>query len=158
MGQSGIEYAHRRTMADFTGKHVHSLDDKGRVSVPAQFRRQLTGEDLFLNMGLDGCLELYPAERWLALREQLGRLSRSQSRQRFFLRRFASNLRPVSIDAQGRISIPSDLLAMAGISDTVVFLGQLDTIEIWSPDRLSAAMKREDASYEEVVEGLDIDL
>src|SRR5512136_3056154 len=102
-------------MADFTGTHVHSLDDKGRVSVPAQFRRQLTGEDLFLNLGMDGCLELYTPEKWDSIRESLGKLPRNQQRVRFFLRRFASYLRPVSIDAQGRISIPSDLTAMAGI-------------------------------------------
>jgi MraZ protein len=145
-------------MTEFTGKHVHTLDEKGRVSVPAQFRRHIAGEEMYLNLGMDGCLELYPAEKWQALRESLGRLSRGQSRQRFFLRRFAGNLRPVSLDAQGRIGIPAELQAMAGIRDTVVFLGQLDTIEIWAPDRLEAAMGREDVSYEEVAEGLEIDL
>ncbi len=145
-------------MADFTGRHVHSLDEKGRVSVPAVFRRQITGEDLYLNLGMDGCLELYPPERWAGLREGLRGLSRSQGRQRYFLRRFASHLRPVSIDAQGRISIPSELLELAGIGGEVVFLGQLDTIELWSPERLAGAMAREDVSYEEVAEGLDIEL
>jgi len=145
-------------MAEFTGRHQHTLDDKGRVSVPAGFRRQIAGEDLYLNLGMDGCLELYPPEKWRSLRESLGRLTRAQDRQRYFLRRFASHLRPVSIDAQGRISIPADLQVLAGIGGEVVFLGQMDTIEIWAPDRLAAALAREDLSYEKVAEGLDIDL
>jgi MraZ protein len=145
-------------MAEFTGTHVHSLDEKGRVSVPAQFRRQLTGEDLFLNLGMDGCLELYTPEKWDSIRESLGRLHRNQQRVRFFLRRFTSYLRPVSIDAQGRISIPADLTAMAGIRGEVVFLGQIDKIEIWAPDRYAASLKRDDVSFEEVAEGLEIDL
>jgi len=145
-------------MAEFTGTHIHSLDDKGRVSVPAQFRRQLTGEDLFLNLGMDGCLELYTPEKWNSLRESLGKLPRNLERNRFFLRRFASFLRPVSVDAQGRISIPADLTSMAGIRGEVVFLGQIDKIEVWAPDRYAAALKREDLSFEEVAEGLEIDL
>jgi MraZ protein len=145
-------------MAEFTGRHEHSLDEKGRVSVPAAFRRQITGEDLYLNLGMDGCLELYPPEKWQLLRDGLKKLARGQGRQRFFLRRFASHLRPVTIDAQGRIGIPADLLDLAGIRGVVVFLGQLDTIELWSPDRLAAVMSREDVSYEEVAEGLDIEL
>jgi len=145
-------------MVEFTGAHVHSLDDKGRVSVPAQFRRQLTGEDLFLNLGMDGCLELYTPEKWAGLRESLGKLSRNQQRHRFFLRRFASYLRPVSVDAQGRISIPSELASMAGIRGEVVFLGQIDKIEIWAPDRYASALRSGDVSFEEVAEGLEIDL
>ncbi len=145
-------------MGEFTGTHQHTLDEKGRVSVPAQFRRQLTGEDLYLNLGMDGCLELYTPEKWSSLRDSLGKVSRNQERNRFFVRRFASFVRPVSVDAQGRISIPADLQSLAGMKSEVVFLGQLDKIEIWSPDRLAAFMKREDISFEEVAEGLEIDL
>lgn len=145
-------------MAEFTGRHEHVLDEKGRVSVPAVFRRQITGEDLYLNLGMDGCLELYPPEKWQALRDGLRKLSRGQEKQRFFLRRFASHLRPVSIDAQGRIGIPADLQSLAGIGSVVVFLGQMDTIELWDPVRLGEVMARRDISYEEVAEGLDVEL
>ncbi len=145
-------------MAEFSGRHEHMLDEKGRVSVPAAFRRQITGDDLYLNLGMDGCLELYSPEKWQLLREGLGRLNRKEEKQRFFIRRFTSHLRPVSIDAQGRISIPADLLALAGIGSAVVFLGQMDSIELWDPDRLDKVMSRSDVSYEEVAEGLDIEL
>ena len=145
-------------MAEFSGRHEHMLDEKGRVSVPAAFRRQITGDDLYLNLGMDGCLELYSPEKWQLLREGLGRLNRKEEKQRFFIRRFTSHLRPVAIDAQGRISIPADLLALAGIGSVVVFLGQMDSMELWDPARLEQVMSRRDMSFEEVAEGLDIDL
>ncbi|MBN1435078.1 division/cell wall cluster transcriptional repressor MraZ [Candidatus Fermentibacterales bacterium] len=145
-------------MAEFTGTYVHTLDEKGRVSVPASFRRQLTGEDLFLNLGLDGCLVIYPAEKWERVRASLDHLSRTQSRQRYFLRRFARYLHPVSVDGQGRISIPSELLRQAGIESEIVFLGQFDSIELWSPDRFGRYSQQEEYSYEEAAEALDIDI
>lgn len=145
-------------MSEFTGTHVHTLDDKGRVSVPAAFRRQLTGEELYLNLGMDGCLVIYPAEKWERVRRSLDGLSRSQSRQRYFLRRFARFLHPVTIDGQGRISIPSELLRQAGISSEIVFLGQFDSIELWSTERFAAYSEEEQYSYEEAAEALDIDI
>jgi MraZ protein len=144
-------------MAEFTGIHVHTLDDKGRVSVPAQFRRQLTGENLYLNVGLDGCLVLYPPEKWARVRNELGRLSKSSSRQRHVLRKTAMHLKPVCVDSQGRISIPSELISLAGIENEVIFLGQFDAIEIWSPEGFEAYLSDERFSYEEVVEDLEID-
>jgi MraZ protein len=145
-------------MAEFTGIHTHTLDDKGRVSVPAQFRRQLTGENLYLNLGLDGCLVLYPPERWQKVRSELAGLSRSSSSHRYFLRMSARYLRPVSVDSQGRISIPSDLADLAGIRSEAVFLGQFDSIEIWSPEGFENYSRNERFSYEEAAEDLEIDI
>ena len=144
-------------MAEFTGIHVHTLDDKGRVSVPAQFRRQLTGENLYLNVGLDGCLVLYPPEKWARVKSELTRLPRSNSRNRLLLRKTAMHLRPVSLDSQGRISIPAELISLAGIESEVVFLGQFDAIEIWSPEGFDTYSRSERFSYEEVAEDLEID-
>ena len=145
-------------MAEFTGIHVHTLDDKGRVSVPAQFRRQLTGEGLYLNVGLDGCLVLYPHEKWTRVREELSKLSRSSSRQRFFLRMSARYLKPVSLDSQGRIIIPGELQSISGIESEVVFLGQFDSIELWSPEAFERYAGDGSFSYEEVAEDLEIDI
>jgi len=145
-------------MPEFTGTYTHTLDSKGRVSVPAVYRRQLTGEGLYLNLGLDGCIVLYTPEKWEAVKEELSRLSRGRERERFFLRRFARFLHPVSLDAQGRIMVPSELLSRAGISGEVVFLGQLESIELWSPDRFESASGEEELSFEQVAEDLGINI
>lgn len=145
-------------MAEYIGTHIHTLDEKGRVSVPAAFRKQMTGETLYLNLGMDGCLILYPHEKWHSVRKGLDSLSRSQSKQRYFIRRFARFLHPVSIDGQGRISIPAELLEQTGIRNEIVFLGQFDSIELWSPEKFREYSIQEEFSYEEAAETLDIDI
>lgn len=145
-------------MPEFTGTYTHTLDGKGRVSVPAAYRRQLTGEGLHLNLGLDGCLIIYPPEKWEAVKRELSSLSRGREAERFFLRRFARFLRAVSLDAQGRIMIPAELLEKAEIDSEVVFLGQLDSIELWAPERFASASGEKEMSFEQVAEDLGIDI
>ena len=144
-------------MSAFIGTHIHTLDDKGRVSVPAQFRRQLTAEDLYLNVGMEGCLVLYPSQRWQELEEKLLALPRNRET-RFFVRSLAQNLRAVSVDSQGRISIPSELAEKAGISGDVMFLGKFDTMELWQPERYNSYIDEAGFSCEEIAEGLDLPL
>lgn len=146
-------------MADFIGTHIHTLDDKGRVSVPAQFRRLLTGEDLYMNRELDNCLVLYQAEKWERIRENFETgLSRSNKQHRLFLRWVGAKLKPVSLDSQGRISIPADMQEAAGIHSEVMFLGQFDRIELWDPGKYEAYMGSQEQSFEDIAETLDIDL
>ena len=144
-------------MAAFIGTHRHTLDDKGRVSIPAQFRRQLTAEDLYLNVGMEGCLVLYPSHRWQELEEKLLALPRNRET-RYFVRSLAQNLRAVSVDSQGRISIPAELAAKAGITGDVMFLGKFDTMELWQPDRYNSYIDEAEFSCEEIAEGLDLPL
>ncbi len=145
-------------MAEFIGTHIHTLDEKGRVSVPAQFRRLLTGEDLYLNRELDNCLVLYQAEKWEQIREGFEKLSRSNRQHRRFLRWVGAKLRPLTVDAQGRIAIPADMQDAAGIRGEVMFLGQFDRIELWDPQKYEAYMGNEEESFEDIAETLDIDL
>ncbi len=146
-------------MAEFIGTHIHTLDDKGRVSVPAQFRRMLTGEDLYLNRELDDCLVLYQAEKWERIRSGFEeKLSRSNRQHRRFLRWVGAKLRPVTVDSQGRIAIPQDMQEAAGITGEVMFLGQFDRIELWDPKKYEAYMRTEEESFEDIAETLDIDL
>jgi MraZ protein len=146
-------------MAEFIGAHIHTMDDKGRVSVPAHFRRMLTGEDLYLNRELDNCLVLYQAEKWEQIRAGFEeKLSRSNRQHRRFLRWVGAKLRPVTVDSQGRIAIPSDMQDAAGITGEVMFLGQFDRIELWDPQKYEAYMRTEEESFEDIAETLDIDL
>ncbi|MFO7626349.1 MAG: division/cell wall cluster transcriptional repressor MraZ [Candidatus Fermentibacteraceae bacterium] len=146
-------------MAEFIGTHIHTMDDKGRVSVPAHFRRMLTGEDLYLNRELDNCLVLYQAEKWEQIKAGFEeKLSRSNRQHRRFLRWVGAKLRPVTVDSQGRIAIPQDMQDAAGITGEVMFLGQFDRIELWDPQKYEAYMRTEEESFEDIAETLDIDL
>jgi MraZ protein len=119
----------------------------------------LTGEDLYLNRELDNCLVLYQAEKWEQIRtgfEQ--KLSRSNKQHRLFLRWVGAKLKPVTIDSQGRIAIPADMQEAAGIHSEVMFLGQFDRIELWSPQKYEVYMGSQEQSFEDIAETLDIDL
>lgn len=144
-------------MAAFIGTHSHTLDDKGRVSIPAQFRRQLTGEELYLNVGMEGCLVLYPHQRWQELEEKLLSQPRN-ARTRYLYRSLAQNLKAVSVDSQGRISIPAELAEKAGITGEVMFLGRFDVIELWNSERYRTYIEDSEQSCEEIVEDLDLPL
>jgi len=145
-------------MNDYLGRHVHTLDDKGRVSVPAQFRKQLPTEGLFLGKGMEGSLVLYPPEKWEKVRQGLMELSRNDRRNRDIIREVSQFIKPVSIDAQGRITIPSDLLEISGINHEVVFLGFLDAIEIWAAERYSGIEGMRGTPIEDSVAGVDIEI
>lgn len=145
-------------MNEFTGKHIHTLDDKGRVSVPAQFRRQLPKDGLFIGKGLEGSLILYPPEKWQSVRDALASLSRNSRKNRDIIREVSQYIRPVNIDGQGRISIPSDLLEISGITHEIVFVGLLDSIELWSTERYDQRRDERVSSLEEAIEEIDIDI
>lgn len=145
-------------MNEYTGRHIHTLDDKGRVSVPAQFRRQLPKDGLYIGKGMEGSLILYPPEKWEKVRDGLASLSRNSRRNRDIIREFSQYIRPVNIDGQGRISIPSDLIELSGMQHEVVFLGMLDSIEVWAAEKYSDRSGEQVSSLEDAIEDIDIDI
>jgi len=145
-------------MNEFTGRHIHTLDEKGRVSVPAQFRRQLPKEGLYLGKGMEGSLVLYPPEKWEQVRQGLSLLSRNSRKNRDIIREVSQYIRPVNIDGQGRITIPGDLIDVSGMTHEIVFLGMLDSIELWAAQRYSLREDEQVSSLEEAIEEIDIDI
>ncbi len=119
----------------FMGQYNHTLDDKGRLTVPAKFREGL-GNEFVITCGMDGCLFAYPAEAWGAFEEKLKTLPVTGNKTaRKFARFFTSSACSVELDKQGRILIPAMLREYAGMKKETVFAGVLDRVEIWSADR-----------------------
>jgi len=145
-------------MSEYTGKHIHTLDDKGRVSVPAQFRKQLPKEGLYIGKGMEGSLILYPPAKWQMVRDGLSSLSRNSRKNRDIIREFSQYIRPVNIDGQGRITIPSDLIEVSGITHEIVFIGLLDSIELWAAQRYAGREEEQVSSLEEAIEEIEIDI
>lgn len=117
----------------FMGQYNHTIDAKGRTFVPAKFRETL-GEHFVVTMGLDGCLFLYPDEKWEEFAEQLKALpgtKEARQLQRYFLAGAAE----MEIDKQGRILIPPHLREHAALTKDVIFVGVLGKIELWSRER-----------------------
>jgi MraZ protein len=141
----------------FWGSHRVRVDEKGRLAIPAQFRRQLP-EGSFISIGQDGVLTIYPPEQWetLASRLQdplLGPEQRALSRALF------SQAVACEFDAQGRVSLSSEQRRLAGIDprSTVAVIGNGARVEIWAEARWDSysgdAVGRFDELADKVIQG-----
>jgi MraZ protein len=119
----------------FTGSVEHSLDDKGRLVVPARFRERL-GAGFFLTIAEpDPCLALYPAATWADFCTRLEAAPLKDARYRSYVRHLFAHTEELSCDAQGRLVIPAALRGYAAIEKDVVSIGSLTRVELWSKDR-----------------------
>lgn len=127
-------------MTRFLGNMEAKADAKGRVFVPAGFRRQLqagTEERLIMRKDVfQDCLVLYPEEVWNEeLNELRQRLNKWNATHQLIFRQFVSDVELVTIDGNGRILIPKRYMQIAGIRSDVRFIGVDNKIEIWAKER-----------------------
>ena len=123
-------------MIQFLGNIEAKVDAKGRVFIPATFRKQLQAaseERLVLRKDVyQDCLVLYPESVWFATQNQLRcRLNKWNAKQQMIFRQFVSDAEVMPPDGNGRILLPKRYLQMAGIQSDVRFIGVDNTIEIW---------------------------
>ena len=117
----------------FLGEFAHTIDEKGRLTVPAKFRDDLDA-GLVVTRGIDPCLAIYPMEEWEQLAEKVSALPVTDRRARAFRRLVFAAASDAVPDKQGRVLIPPRLREYAGLDSEVVVIG-LDTyVEVWNPD------------------------
>lgn len=121
----------------FMGEYSHTIDTKGRMSVPARFREEL-GESFVVTKGLDGCLFVYDMDEWKVFEEKLKSLPMTHKDTRKFTRFFLAGATLAEVDKQGRILLPAVLREFATITKDVVLLGVGNRIEIWSKEAWEA--------------------
>jgi MraZ protein len=128
-------------MAAFYGTEKGTLDPKRRLSVPVSLRRdsisRKTHDRFFLKYGSEGCLLLYSIEDWRTMEEKLNRLLKGDREDRDFVFAFLEDACWVTVDAQGRITIPPALQDRAGLGKDVVLRGIIGYIAIWSAEKYS---------------------
>ncbi len=124
----------------FVGEYEHSVDDKGRLTIPQAFRELLSGK-LFITRGLDGCLFILRPREFEALREKILALPISQSELRTFSRMFASGAE-CELDKQGRILVPVGLREYAALNGNAVVVGVLNRVEVWAKERWAVEISR----------------
>ncbi len=144
-------------MVNFLGSYTYAVDHKGRVNVPVKFRKHIrTDEDdtLIITRGLDGCLFVYPIDEWEQIDTRLRELPVTRQNTRIFIRMLSSEAVAVSMDKQGRIALPRQLIERAGIETEVKIVGTLDHFELWSPEEYEKVMNGSGHTYEEIAESL----
>lgn len=118
----------------FMSEYSHSVDAKGRLIIPSKFREAL-GDEFVVSKGMDGCLFVYANEDWQAFEQKLTSLPLINKEARQFARFFLAGAATVEVDKQGRILLPANLRAFAGLEKDVVLVGVGSRIEIWSKEK-----------------------
>lgn len=121
----------------FRGLFEHTIDAKGRTSVPARFREVLTanyGERLIVTTSHDRCLHVLPLKNWEAFEAKLGQRNSAEPGVKQIYRTYVANATEVDVDKLGRVLLTPNLRGWAGLEKDVVWVGQIKHIELWSKD------------------------
>ena len=137
-------------MNGFVGQYEHQMDEKGRVSLPAAFRRAADGDRFVLLQWEPDYLTLFPTSKWLEVQNRLLDFRRGDQEAWNQVRMIVSQAVEVSLDNQGRILLPVLLQAAAELSGTVLLSGNIDRVELWSPDRYKQLVQDKAGDLEEL--------
>lgn len=137
----------------FMGEYHHTIDEKGRMIIPAKFREAL-GPQFVITRGLDNCLFVYPKEEWAILEQKLKSLPLMKSDARAFTRFFFSGATECELDKQGRVNIPGTLCEYAKLNKDCVVLGVSNRVEIWSKEVWETYFQQSEESFNEIAEKL----
>ncbi|MBI5372551.1 MAG: division/cell wall cluster transcriptional repressor MraZ [Sphingobacteriales bacterium] len=125
-------------MIGFLGEFEATMDAKGRFLLPAGFKKQLPEEEttrFVINRGFEKCLALYPMRTWEPLFEKITGLNEFDPKQREFRRAFLNGATFVEPDSAGRILLPPNLKAYAGLQKDIVLMATGDKLEIWDSNK-----------------------
>lgn len=117
----------------FIGEYSHTVDEKGRVSIPVKFRAGLA-DGVIITRGLDHCLFVYPRQEWEKLAQKLAALPLNQKQSRAFARLMLAGAWDAQLDGQGRVMVPEYLRRYANLGHHVAVAGLYNRIEIWNED------------------------
>ena len=139
----------------FIGEYEHSIDQKGRLIMPAKFRESL-GEKFVATKGLDGCLFVYSIEEWQTLETKLKTLPFTNKDARTFIRFFFSGAIECEVDKQGRILITSNLREYANLEKEVSIIGVSNRVEIWSREKWQNYSGDENINPDDIAEKMSM--
>ena len=136
-----------------TGEYRNSLDEKGRIMIPAKIRYEIAGSVLIVTRGIENCLWLFPEDQWKRISEQLlGSTSVFNERARLLHRRFIAPAQEVEIDKAGRVTISPTLREYGGLKKDCIVLGILNRMEIWDEEVYRAYWDNKEKEFREAAE------
>ena len=135
----------------FFGEFYHSLDEKGRVILPAKFRDALA-DGLFVTKSFDSCLLAYTRKDWYELVDKINSLPTTKESVRKFQRFFIGSAAEVEVSRQGRISLPNNLRQFAGLDRDIVIVGLANKLEFWEKGRYEEYIANAEQAAAEIAE------
>lgn len=131
----------------FIGTYNHNLDEKNRVTLPSKLREKL-GPTVYITLGLDKCLAIYPEETFVQIATNLSKASSLENDNRGYKRTFFANSYECDVDKQGRIQLSKELCDKCLIKKDVVVIGVDDHVEIWDKEAFKQMSEVNDSNYE----------
>ncbi|MGA7305931.1 MAG: division/cell wall cluster transcriptional repressor MraZ [Rhodothermales bacterium] len=142
-------------MSGFKGQWEYSVDDKGRVALPAKLRRSILPEAnnrLTVTRGFEPCLYVFPAYEWENVESQLRGLNTYMKESRAFIRTILGWADDVTLDGQGRMALSKRHMDFANIAEKVLVIGTLERIELWDPETFDRQEADQTIEYEQLAE------
>lgn len=134
----------------FIGRYYHTLEEKGRVSLPKTFREQ--EKQWVITRGLDGGIFLFPQATFAKQIQTLSELGFNKKVDRDFVRLMTNDAEATEVDSQGRITVPEHLRAAAQLTKQVVLVGSFERVELWDVERYHAYLDTLVKHAEEIAE------
>jgi MraZ protein len=136
----------------FRGRYEHTIDSKGRISIPSKFREILNDKygDRLVITNFDHCLVAFPFKEWSILEKKVGSFSLVRKETNAFFRFFYSSAIDCMIDKQGRLLIPQTLRDYAGLQKDVVLVGEGKRIEIFAKERWQEVARRAEEDFDQI--------
>ena len=137
----------------FIGEYHHTIDEKGRIIIPAKFRESL-GKEFIITRGIENCLFVYSLQNWADITNKLSSLPFTKKDARTFNRFFMSGATNVELDKQGRVNISQPLIDYANLLKDCVVIGTGDRLEIWSQESWNSFFDSTKDSMSDIAENL----
>ena len=141
-------------MAGFLGSYLHQLDPKGRVSLPAPYRRGREGESFVLIQTQPDSLSLYPDEAWGEVQAKLREMSERRPELRNQVLSVTAKAVEVIPDKQGRILISEKIRKIVSLEAEVLMVGAINHIEIWDPQRFEEMTELVGDEFDQLIDGV----
>ena len=136
----------------FMGEYHHTIDEKGRITIPSKLRDEL-GEEFIVTKGLDGCLFIYPKDEWNNVAKKYKDLPNTKDA-RNYLRFFLSGAVVSVFDKQGRLNITQPLIKYADLTKDCIIIGVNERLEIWSKDRWEEFLSNNEDTISDIADKL----
>jgi len=143
---------------DFSGEYRFSLDAKKRVNIPSGIRKMLPPESestLIFTRGFEGCVYVYSNDEWKRLTRKLSSLDSFNVKVRDFIRLFVGPAYKTTMDNQGRVLLPENILNMAKVDKEILLLGSLNKWEMWNPAIYENYMRQNNPSLETLAQEIN---
>lgn len=142
-------------MTFFTGRYDSKLDSKGRLVLPSKFKSQLPeegGHELVIQKGIEPYLSIYPLLEFRKLVSKVSGLSEFNEENRQVRLAFFSSIASVDLDDNGRLLIPKNMLAHAGLQKEVVLIGMNNLIVVWEPVLFEKHLLKDQQEYSKLMQ------